>query len=411
MSDSGLITGLDLGSSHARAVIGMRQNKKNPEILGLSEVPIKGIRNGVIFNIEEVVEGVEKILSDIELQSGKKIQNLYVSMTGNEVEGINAKGLVLVSGKEGEVTLKDKKDVLDMAEKIPIPLEKNILHRIPQKYLLDDKENTEDPLNTFGVKLEGRVHLITGYASTADSVVKCVNRSGHKVSEVVFGAYAASRAFLGETLRKEGVLFIDIGKGTTDVLFYDEGSPCYTEVFRASGYHVSHDISVLLKTGMETAEKLKHDWGCCLPEMIQKPNDVLIPGRTRQEKPVQVDRRVLCGIIQSRLEEIFNEIKAKLITRGYLSRVKSVILSGGESLIPGISELAESIFSLPSYRNDVRNIKNLERRYESPRYDVVLGLLFWRSEEINIKKRNGQKGFSRPREWGEKITAWLKEFL
>jgi cell division protein FtsA len=406
-----LIVGLDIGTTKICAIIGHTDENGRLEIIGVGTTRSKGLRRGVVVNIEATVKAVLAAVESAELMSGREIQGVFTGVAGSHIEGINSRGVVAVTGRDREITEEDVDRVIDAGKAIAFPMDREVLHVIPQEFIVDDQRGVKNPMGMIGVRLEAEVHIITGSVASAQNIVKCVNRAGFKVYDMVLEPLASSRAVLTNDERELGTLLIDLGGGTTDVLVYIDASPYYTEVLPIGGDQVTNDLSIVLKTPMDAAEKIKIESGCCYADLIHGDEEVRIPGVGGRPPDVRLKRDIV-KIIQPRMNEMLSMVKEHVQSKGYLRLLGGgVVLTGGASLIPGTVELAQEVFELPARIGYPTQLGGLVEEYSSPIYSTGIGLVLYgaaRHEMGSLEK--GKRGKDSNGFWGV-MKSWFKEFF
>ncbi len=411
MAGEELIVGLDIGTTKVCAIVGAINETGSLEILGVGTTPSRGLRRGVVINIESTVKSIQNAIESAELMSGREVHGVYTGIAGGHIEGINSRGVVAVTGRDREITKEDVDRVIDAAKAIVIPMDREVLHVIPQEFIVDQQGGIRNPVGMVGVRLEAEAHIITGAVTSAQNIVKCVNRAGFKVNDIVLEPLASSKAVLTADERELGVLLVDIGGGTTDVLVHIEGAPYHTEVLSIGGEQVSSDLSIMMKAPLEVAENVKKQYGCCYVPMIEEDEEVEIPG-VGGRPPRRIDRRRIAEIIQPRMAEIFGMVKEQIEKRGYLHLLGGgVVLTGGGSLLAGAGELASEIFGLPARIGYPAKLGGLVEEFHDPIYATGVGLvLFGASQEGNevIDVSDGEGTFTSV--W-DRMKKWLKDFF
>jgi cell division protein FtsA len=343
--------------------------------------------------------------------SGREVHGVTTGIAGGHIEGINSRGVVAVTGRDREITKEDVDRVIDAAKAIVIPMDREVLHVIPQEFIVDQQGGIKNPVGMVGVRLEAEAHIITGAVTSAQNIVKCVNRAGFKVNDIVLEPLASSKAVLTGDERELGVLLIDIGGGTTDVLVHLEGAPYHTEVLSIGGEQVTSDLSIMLKAPLEVAEKVKKEHGCCYVPAVLEDVDVAIPG-VGGRPPRKIGRRRIAEIIQPRMAEILGMVREQIDRKGYLHHLGGgVVLTGGASLVGGAADLAAEIFSLPARIGYPVRLGGLVEEYASPMYATGVGLvLHGASREASepFELEAGEVGFTST--W-ERMRRWFKDFF
>ncbi len=373
--------------------------------------PSRGLRRGVVINIELTVKSVLNAIEAAEMMSGREVHDVYTGIAGGHIEGINSRGVVAVTGKNREITKEDVDRVIDAARAIVIPMDREVLHVIPQEFIVDEQGGIKNPLGMIGVRLESEVHIITGAVTSAQNIVRCVNRAGFKVNDIVLEPLASSKAVLSDDERELGVLLIDLGGGTTDILVYLEGAPYHTGVLSLGGDQVTNDLSIILKTPMESAEKIKRESGSCRMSLVEEEEDVVIPG-VGGRPPRRIPGKQIAEIIQPRMAEIFGMVKEQIDKKGYLKLLGGgVVITGGGSLLPGTAELASEIFGLPSRIGYPVKLGGLVEEYYNPMFATGVGLVLYgasRSSTEYFDTTSSEGTFSSV--W-ERMRKWFKEFF
>ncbi len=383
-----LIVGLDLGTTKTCALVG-EVHKEGIDVIGFGNTPSKGLRKGVVINIESTVDSINKVMEEAELMSGCKISGVYTGIAGSHIRGFNSHGVIGI--KDGEVTKHDINRVIEAAKAIAIPMDREVIHILPQEFVVDGQNGINDPLGMSGVRLETNVHMVTGLASSAQNIIKCANRNGLAVKELVLQPLASSESTLEEDERELGVVLVDIGGGTTDIAFLKGGSIRYTSVLPLGGDHITSDIAVGLRTSLTQAEELKVKYGSTVYSHVARDEtlEVTFMGGSN---PRKVSRQFLCQIINSRIEEIFKLVNKEILKTGYRDLVApGVVLTGGTSLLDGISETAGQILNLPVRVGYPNTVGGLSEIVKSPVYATAVGLLLYGMKHSS--NGNGAKGY------------------
>ncbi|MCL1928458.1 MAG: cell division protein FtsA [Treponema sp.] len=410
MASGDLVAGLDIGTAEVCVVIGERTENGGIEITGIGTSPSTGLRKGVVVNIEATLRSVESAIEAAEMMSGRELHSAWTGIGGSHIEGINSRGVVAVTGKNRETREIGDDDVLrvlEAARAVAIPMDRQVLELIPQSYIVDDQKGIRDPLDMIGVRLEAEVHIITCSVTSAQNLVKCVNRAGFRVNGLVLQSLAAGRAVLTEEEKELGTALIDLGGGTTDVLIYSEGTPYSTTTIPAGGTQVTSDISIIKNISYDAAEKIKLTAGNCWEGTGIGEDEIIVPG-VGGRAPLVIPRYEIEEIIRPRLEEIFFMVKEKF-DKLTLSRPLGggVVLTGGASQLSGATELASEIFNLPARVGSPLSVGGLVEEYRSPAYATAVGLVLegndreLRSgiERGGNKKSDGVSIFGRISEW------------
>jgi cell division protein FtsA len=398
-----LVVGLDIGTTKICTVVGEVANGE-VNIIGLGTFPSKGLRKGVVVNIESTVQSIKKAVEEAELMADCHITSVYAGIAGGHIKGINSHGVIAVKNKE--IGPNDVKRVIDAARAVAIPMDREIIHTIPQEYIVDDQDGIKDPVGMSGIRLEGRVHIVTGAITSAQNIIKCVNRAGLDVDDIVLEQLASSEAVLTPEEKELGAAIIDIGGGTTDLVIFSSGAIKHTAVFSLAGSHITNDISVGLRTPVEEAEKIKIRYGCALTSLVRKDETIEVPS-VGGRKPRVLSRQTLAEIVEPRVEEILALVRDELVRMGYGSLLASgVILTGGSAILEGIPELAEQVFNLPVRRGTPVGIGGLVDLVNSPIYATGVGLVLYGSRNMAQSRFKVGEGnvFS-------KVTRRMKEWI
>ncbi len=398
-----IIVGLDIGTTKICAIVGeVGENGLN--IVGIGTHPSKGLRKGVVVNIESTVTSIKKAIEEAELMAGCEIASVYTGIAGGHIKGFNSHGVIAV--KDGEVSETDIKRVIDAAKAVAIPMDREIIHVLPQEFIVDDQDGIKEPLGMSGVRLEAKVHIVTGAVTSAQNIVKCCNRTGLDVRDIVLQQLASSEAVLSAEEKELGVVLVDIGGGTTDIAVFADGSIKHTAVLALGGNHLTSDIAIGLRTPAAEAEKIKKKYGCALASMVKRDEMIEVPS-VGGRKPRTVSRQILAEIIEPRVEEIMTLVNREVIKAGFEDVVASgVVLTGGSASLEGMAEIAEQVFNLPVRRGLPVGISGLTDVVNSPMYSTGVGLVLYGYKNRNEDKfRVGQKNI-----FG-KITKRMKEWL
>ncbi|MBE0597194.1 MAG: cell division protein FtsA [Desulfuromonadales bacterium] len=402
-----LIVGLDIGTTKICAIVG-NLTEEGLDIVGIGTSPSKGMRKGVVINIEATVGAIRKALQEAELMAGCEIKTVFTGIAGGHIKGFNSQGVIAI--KNREVNNDDIRRVIDAAKAIAIPMDREVIHILPQEFIIDDQDGIKEPLGMSGVRLEAKVHIVTGAVASAQNIIKSCNRANVDVADIVLEQLASAEAVLSPDEKELGVALIDIGGGTTDIAIYVDGAIKHTAVLSLGGNHLTNDIAVGLRTPMAEAEKIKHAYGCCLTSMVGKDETIEVPSVGGRE-PRVLSRQLLAEILEPRVEEIFTLVNREIVKSGFEELIASgVVITGGTSILPGMPELAEQIFNLPVRRGLPRDIGGLIDVVNSPVYATGVGLVKYGSR--NLQSRNftiGQENvFDRV---VRRMKEWFGEFF
>lgn len=401
-----LIVGLDLGTTKICAVVG-EVTPEGIDIVGVGTSPSLGMRSGVVVNIDQTVNCIRKAIDEAELMAGCEISSVYAGIAGTHITSLNSHGVIAI--KSREVTPTDIDRVLDAARAIAMPFDRQVLHVLAQQYIVDEQEGIHDPLGMSGVRLEAKVHIITAAISAVQNLVKCCERAGLHVRDVVLESLASAESVLDPDEKQLGVALVDMGGGTSDLAVFRDQAIRYSCVIGLGGNHVTSDISVGLRTSMDEAEKIKKQYGSALVERVD-PQDVIEVGSVGGQKPRHLARSILAEIIEARVEEMLKVVELELIRSGYIESLHAgVVLTGGVSLLPGIKELAERVFDLPVRIGVPYRFGGLGDVVKNPIYATATGLiLYGRQHGPQERYASPESGLFK-RLW-QSLKQWIKEF-
>jgi cell division protein FtsA len=398
-----LIVGLDIGTTKICCIVG-HKTEEELEIVGIGTSPSKGLRKGVVINIESTVTAIRKAIREAELMAGCEIKSVFAGIAGGHIKGMNSQGVIAI--KNREVTEEDLSRVIDAAKAIAIPMDREVLHILPQEFIIDDQDGIREPLGMSGVRLEAKVHIVSGAVASAQNIIKSCNRAGADVADIVLEQLASSAAVLSSDEKELGVAMVDIGGGTCDLAIFSEGAIKHTSVLSLGGDHLTNDIAVGLRTPMSEAEKIKQAYGCCLTSMVGKDETIEVPSVGGRE-PRILSRQLLAEILEPRVEEMFSLINREIIKSGYDGMIASgVVLTGGSSILPGMPELAEQVFNLPVRRGNPQGIGGLVDVVNSPIYATGVGLVKYGSSNVKVQNfKIGENNIF------ERVTMRMKQWF
>ena len=379
-----LIVGLDIGSSKVRVAISELDEYGNIFILGIGTAETKGgIRGGVIINLESVVTAINQAVEDAEIQAGREISGVFVGISGTHIDTINSKGVVAISGPDKEINENDINRVIEAAKAVAIPMDREILHIIPQNFIVDGQQNIRMPIGMVGTRLECQIHMITTPISSIQNVVKCLDRCNIEIYDIVLQNLAASRAVIEDDEKEIGVLMLDIGAETIKISIYHRGSPYFHSIYPLGGYLITNDIAAGLKVSLVTAEKIKLAYGVTDFEYVNKDETIQIPS-VGGRKPMLFARENLVHVIRPRVEEILSFIKQDITELGFIDKIQGgIVLTGGTALLPGVVEVCQEVFDIQTRVGLPKNLSGLSDQVSNPDYAVINGLLRWGLERIN----------------------------
>ena len=374
MRKDGLIVGLDIGTTKICTIVAER-TENGVDIVGIGTHPSKGLRKGVVIDIDATVHSIKQAVEEAELMADCEITSVYAGIAGGHIRGFNSHGVVAV--KDQEVDEGDVRRVIDAAKAVAIPMDREVIHVIPQEFIIDDQDGIHEPLGMSGVRLEAKIHIVTAAVTSAQNIVKCANKAGLNVIDIVLEPLASAQAVLAGDERELGVCMIDIGGGTTDIAVFADGSIKNPAVLGLGGTHLTNDIAVGLRTPFEEAERIKKKFGVASARYLAT-DDVLTVPSVGGQSPREISRKILCEIIEPRVEEILSLARQEIVKAGLADKIPSgVILTGGASALDGIPNLAEEIFETPVRRGLPTGIGGLQDVVKSPMYSTGVGLVLF----------------------------------
>ncbi len=373
-----LIVGIDIGTTKICAVVAEDQGD-TIDLIGIGSHPSRGLRKGVVIDIEATVDSIRKAVDEAELMAGCEINSVFAGIAGGHIEARNEIGMIAI--KDREVKAADVKRVIEQAQAVAIPADREVIHVIPQEYEIDGQDGIVQPVGMSGVRLVAKVHIVTAAVTSAQNVVKCCNRAGLNVIDIVLEPLASSEAVLTKDETALGVALIDIGGGTTDLAVFQDGSIKHSAVLSLGGYHLTNDAAVGLRTPFEQAERIKRRYGTAASRFLASDEILVVPS-VGGRAPREISRKMLADYLEPRAEEILTLVRQELYRTGYLStRIPSgVVLTGGSSALDGLPDLAEEIFELPVRRGIPRGFGGLVDRVQGPEFATGVGLALWGSK-------------------------------
>ena len=378
-----IIVGLDIGTTKICAVVGEVAGDKI-NVVGIGTHPSIGLRKGVVVNIESTVESIQKAIEEAELMAGCEISSVYAGIAGGHITGFNSRGIVAIKGPE--VTQQDVDRVIDAARAVAIPMDREVIHVIPQEFMIDEQGGIQNPVGMSGVRLEAKIHIVTGAVTSAHNIVKSANRSGLDVCDIVLEPLASGEAVLTSEEKDLGTALMDLGGGTSDLAIFSGKNIKHTFVLALGGNNLTNDISIGLRASMADAEKIKKKYGTCIPRNVSSDETIDVPGMGGR-KPRKLQRQILGEILEPRMEEIFSLIKREIYRAGMERIITSgVVLTGGTSLLEGVTDIAESVFDLPARLGTPMGISGLTDVVNNPMYATAVGLVLYGARNQPKKK-------------------------
>jgi len=394
-----LIVGLDIGTSKVVAIVGEINSDNEIDIIGIGSHPSRGLKKGVVVNIESTVQSIQRAIEEAELMAGCQINSVFAGIAGSHIRSLNSHGIVAIRDKE--VGHADVERVIDAARAVAIPADQKILHIIPQEFIIDNQEGIMEPVGMSGVRLEAKVHMITGAVSAAQNIIKCVRRCGLEVDDVILEQLASSYSVLTDDEKELGVCMVDIGGGTTDIAVFTEGSIRHTAVIPIAGDQVTNDIAVALRTPTQYAEEIKIKYGCALRQLASEEESIEVPS-VGDRPPRRLARLTLADVVEPRYEELMLLIQNELRRSGFEELIAAgIVLTGGSSKMEGLIELAEEVFHIPVRLGMPQYVHGLVDVIRNPIYATGAGLLLF-------GHRNSESRMGAPRVSGGFKGVWSR---
>ena len=404
--DRNLIVGLDIGTSKIVAIVAEIKPEGGFEIIGLGSHPSRGLKKGVVANIETTVNAIQRALEEVELMADCKISEVFTGIAGSHIRGFNSHGMVPI--KDKEVSLTDVERVMETAKAVNIPADQQILHILNQEFIIDGQEDVREPVGMSGIRLEVKVHIVTGAVSAAQNIVKCVHRCGLDVRDLVLQPLASAMAVLSEDEKDLGVCLVDIGGGTTDIAVFTHGAIRHTAVIPIAGDQITNDIAMALRTPTKDAEDIKCHYGCALRSMVDTNEMIDVPD-VGNRGARQLSRHTLAEVIEPRAEELYSLIQAELRRSGFEELLSSgIVITGGCSSLRGMVELGEEIFHMPVRLGMPHYDGGLEDVVHTPRYATGVGLLIAGVEQIKHQQNSRMQGSSAKQVFS-KMKGWFQK--
>ncbi len=412
MGTDDIVVGLDIGSGKVCTVIGELGENDQIEIIGIGTAPSLGIRKGVIVDLDQAIQSVRESIEGAERMAGISINSAFVSIAGSHITSVNSKGVIAISGESPEITENDIEKVIEAAKAGIVSSEEELIHTLCREFIVDGQSGISDPLGMSGARLECKVYIVTGSITVVQNLIKCVEGAGLDIEEIIFGTLASSNAILSNAEKELGVLVIDIGAGTTEIAIFVEGGLAYSAVLPVGGIQITNDLAVGLRTSLEEAEKIKISYGSAVENSVSPEKLVEISSINGKDK-YNVSQKYLVEIIEPRVSEIFSFVGTEVRKSGRYNMIPGgIVITGGSSLLPGISEVAEQVLNLPSRLGRPHYEGELADMINDPSYSEAIGLLSFATEKYSIgrsfqstKRKIGVKSF-----FG-RIISWLKDFF
>jgi len=405
-NEQNLIVGLDIGTSKVVAIVGEVGEDGGIEVVGIGSHPSRGLKKGVVVNIESTVHSIQRAVEEAELIAGCDISSVYTGIAGSHVRSLNSQGIVRV--RDREVTAGDVERVMDAARAVAIPADQKILHILPQEFLIDGQEGIRQPVGMFGVRLEARVHMVTGAVSAAQNIVKCVQRCGLEVDDIVLEQLASSYSVLTDDEKELGTCIVDIGGGTTDIAVFLGGAIQHTAVIPIAGDQVTNDIAVSMRTPMQYAEEIKIKYACALSQLANPDETIEVPS-FGERPPRRLARQTLAEIVEPRFEELFGLIREELRRSGFEDLMAAgVVITGGSAKMEGAVELAEEVFHMPVRLGSPQYVTGLVDVVRNPIYATGVGLLLYGNESVARLGRSSTAVSGGMVDLWERMKSWFQ---
>ncbi|HJR54540.1 MAG TPA: cell division protein FtsA [Gemmatimonadota bacterium] len=412
MSRENIIVGLDIGTTKISCIIAELDADRNVKIVGVGTSRSEGLRRGVVVNLEKTVVSIGRAIEEAELMAGVEVRNVYAGIAGDHIRSINSHGVIAVSRGGVEITRADIGRVVDAAKAVAIPMDREILHILPQEFTVDDQKGIKDPSGMAGIRLEVDVHIVTGAVSSAQNLVKAIQQAGYQVRDLVLEPLASSHGVLTDDERELGVALLDIGGGTTDIALFHEGSIRHTAVIGLGGNSVTNDIAIGLRTPARDAERIKERYGAAVASTVDPDEEIVVPHMAGQGER-RVSRELLASIIQPRMEEILSLARSDIKKTGWHDKVPSgFVLTGGASALPGTVELAEQILAMPVRIGRPLGVTGLVDSVDEPRFATGVGLVIYGRDAG--REENRFTGGDDDALWTrvfERMKEWLHDFF
>jgi len=399
-----IIVGLDIGTSKVVAIVGEINPEGRLEIIGLGSHGSKGLKKGVVVNIESTVQSIQRAIEEAELMAGCQIQSVYAGIAGSHIRSMGSHGIVAI--RDREVFQPDIDRVIDAAQAVAIPADQKILHILPQEFIIDTQEGVKEPLGMSGVRLEAKVHLVTCAVNAAQNIEKCIKQCGLGVDDIILEQLASSYSVLTEDEKDLGVCMVDIGGGTSDIAIYTEGAIKHTAVIPIAGDQVTNDIAMALRTPTQNAEEIKIKYACALGSLAGENETIKVPSVGEREDR-SLSRQALAEVVEPRYEELFTLIQAELRRSGFEDLIPAgIVLTGGASKMEGVVELAEEIFHMPVSIGKPKNVSGLADIVKNPIYATAVGLLQYGAAQGDRAGRPAAAEAAGDSLWS-KVKQWL----
>jgi cell division protein FtsA len=405
-TDRNLIVGLDIGTSKVVAIVGELTAEGSVDIIGIGSHASHGLKKGVVVNIESTVQSIQRAIEEAELMAGCQIHSVYTGIAGSHIRSLNSHGIVAI--REHEVTQADVDRVIDAAKAVPISADQKILHILPQQFIIDTQDSIREPIGMSGVRLEAKVHIVTGSVSAAQNIIKCIRRCGLEVDDIILQQLASSYSVLTEDEKELGVCIVDIGGGTTDIGVFTNGSIRHTAVIPIAGDQVTNDIAVALRTSSQIAEEIKLKYACAVSGLVDPQEVIDVPASAGERTARKLSRSVLAEVVEPRYEELLMLVQAELRRQGLEEALGSgIVVTGGSSKVEGMIELAEEVFRMPVRLGYPRYVTGLTEVTKNPIFATGVGLLLYAREQQTTRHSSDFPVNPVQGMWG-KVKRWFQ---
>lgn len=401
-TERNLIVGLDIGTSKVAAIVGELTSDGGIEVIGIGSTPSRGLKKGVVVNLESTVQSIQRAIEEAELMAGCQIKSVFAGIAGSHIRSLNSHGVVAI--KDKEVTQYDIDRVIDSARAVAIPADQKILHILPQEFVIDLQDGIKEPIGMSGIRLEAKVHMVTGSVSASQNIIKCIRRCGLEVEDIVLEQLASCNSVLTEDEKELGVCLIDMGGGTTDIAVFVEGAIKHTAVIPIAGDQVTNDIAVALRTPTVNAEDIKRKYACALTQLASVDGVIEVPS-IGDRAPRKISTQNLAEIIEPRYEELMLLVQAEIRRSGNEELIAAgIVLTGGSSKVMGLIELAEEIFHMPVRMGGPENVTGLTEVIKNPVHSTGVGLLMYGKDHQGIGRTLNADGEG----WLVKVKSWFQ---
>jgi cell division protein FtsA len=412
MAGESIVVGLDIGTTKVCAIIGEADSAENVKVVGVGTTRSEGLRRGVVVNLDKTVESITRAVEEAELMAGVEVRSVYAGIAGDHIRSVNSHGVIAVPRGGVEITRSDVARAIDAAKAVAIPMDREVVHILPQDFTVDDQRGIKDPTGMAGVRLEVDVHIVTGAVSSAQNIVKAIQRGGYQVMDLVLEPLASSYSALTEDERELGVVLVDMGGGTTDIALFHEGAVRHTCVIGLGGNNVTNDIAIGLRTPARDAERIKERYGAALARAVSGDEEIRVPGVASQQDR-RVSRQLLASIIQPRMEEMLQLVVREIRKTDWADRIPAgMVLTGGASSLQGTAMLAEEVLDMPVRIGYPMGVTGLTDSIQDPKFATGVGLVLYGVERGQEETRfGGRDDESLWRKVLERMRGWWGDFF